>query len=924
MPGGKSRQEYRKKRAIQKMTRMVSPARAAPGSFDSLEIDPRLRLGLRQNGFTHMSAIQYHCIPALLGGSRAVLGVSRTGSGKTLAFAIPLLQRLVSLKWQKLDGLGALVILPTRELCVQTFHVMRKVGHKLDLSMGLVTGGHNVQEERQLLESMNILVATPGRLLQQLSESSNMATDNLKYLVFDEVDALLQMGFLNDIIDIVRYFPVGDGERQVCFMTATSDLKTRRLIAGVLELQGLSVDGLRVFVPVTPGALEAREGLGRLGSAGEGTGDGAREGSRNALSAPSSGAAGPHVAIVEESGASFWQEVSGAAGAAATTGSSTRQTYTLPPKLMNIVTTVHPADKLDMLYSFVISHRQHKMIAFFATCREAAFAYEAFRRIRPGTSVFGLTSKMKQTKRHEVFDSFVAADSAVLICTDIASRGVDLPMVHWVIQVDCPDSTRSYVHRAGRAARMGRAGCSILFLTAQEQAFGRKLTDSGISWSAKTVKLKKATSIRQTLAQMCIKYDYVRVLAEKALMAYAKFLMVSPDREVFPSVEEFDLEGLAKSYGLTKIPALVVSEGDGKEAKSAAGAQVPRSAKSAGSGALAMEAEGAGRAGPAMAAEALEDNRSCSAGESDVGEEGGSQDSSVVSEEGGEELALEASRGAKHTEHGGSEPASAGAHSAAESPSADRAKPAKPLTRFDHLRKRENRNLLEYAKLAGFGEGDGNGEGDDLLVVSRKLDGNLTPEERKEVEQLLQDRVLLQLRHAGADKAPELARRAGIYRSLDDSPQPALSRPRTDGAVAAAEDRFDTLRSRIAAGDETDKREYNKTVKRMRDGVGSDEEVSTSAQDSYDDSSSSSEGPDSGSNMASTVSETFSGEGTAASEGSEETADMPPASPPSKGDEATAEYSASDRPRRSSAADDAVAKLERQAAMLLRSRRQKK
>jgi ATP-dependent RNA helicase DDX10/DBP4 len=109
-----------------------------------------------------------------------VLGAARTGSGKTLAFVIPTLERLYRSRWGQIDGLGALIISPTRELALQIFDVMRICGKGHDFSAGLVIGGKDFQSEQELVNEMNILVATPGRLLQHMDETYNFDCNNLQ------------------------------------------------------------------------------------------------------------------------------------------------------------------------------------------------------------------------------------------------------------------------------------------------------------------------------------------------------------------------------------------------------------------------------------------------------------------------------------------------------------------------------------------------------------------------------------------------------------------------------------------------------------------------------------------------------------------------------------------------------------------------
>jgi ATP-dependent RNA helicase DDX10/DBP4 len=137
--------------------------------------------GLKSSHFLNPTPIQTLSIPHSLQ-NRDVLGSAKTGSGKTLAFLIPMLERLYLLKWGPMDGLGAVVISPTRELAVQTFNMLRDIGKYHSFSAGLVIGGKPLKEERDRLGRMNILIATPGRLLQHLDSTVGFESAGVKVL----------------------------------------------------------------------------------------------------------------------------------------------------------------------------------------------------------------------------------------------------------------------------------------------------------------------------------------------------------------------------------------------------------------------------------------------------------------------------------------------------------------------------------------------------------------------------------------------------------------------------------------------------------------------------------------------------------------------------------------------------------------------
>ena len=194
-------------------------------TFDSLPLSWKTKEGLRLCKFVEPTEIQRSSIPLALLGSD-ILGAAKTGSGKTLAFLIPLLELLWRQKWSQLDGLGALIISPTRELAYQTFEVLKKVGSKHDLSAGLVIGGKNIQQEQDHIQHTNIVICTPGRLLQHMDETPNFECSNLQVLVLDEADRILDLGFEATMTAILTNIPKS---RQTMLFSATQTKSVRDL-----------------------------------------------------------------------------------------------------------------------------------------------------------------------------------------------------------------------------------------------------------------------------------------------------------------------------------------------------------------------------------------------------------------------------------------------------------------------------------------------------------------------------------------------------------------------------------------------------------------------------------------------------------------------------------------------------------------------
>ncbi|ESO03291.1 hypothetical protein HELRODRAFT_140303, partial [Helobdella robusta] len=163
-------------------------------------------------------------IPSLKG--EDILGAAKTGSGKTLAFIIPILEKLFKLKWSSIDGVGALVLTPTRELAYQIFEVLRKVGKYHDFSAGLVIGGKEMNKESEFINNTNIIISTPGRLLHHMDQTPGFSVDNLQILVLDEADRMLDMGFQQDLNCILQNLPA---HKQTLLYSATQTRSVKDL-----------------------------------------------------------------------------------------------------------------------------------------------------------------------------------------------------------------------------------------------------------------------------------------------------------------------------------------------------------------------------------------------------------------------------------------------------------------------------------------------------------------------------------------------------------------------------------------------------------------------------------------------------------------------------------------------------------------------
>ncbi|XP_076278110.1 putative ATP-dependent RNA helicase DDX10 [Lasioglossum baleicum] len=193
--------------------------------FKDLPLSPKTLKGLAENNYIEMTDIQKQSIGLALRGND-ILGAAKTGSGKTLAFLIPVIEILYCKQWTRLDGLGALVITPTRELAYQIYETLRKIGIHHDISAGLIIGGKDLNFERKRMDQCNIIICTPGRLLQHMDENPLFDCVNMQVLVLDEADRCLDMGFEQTMNSIIENLP---SKRQSLLFSATQTKSVRDL-----------------------------------------------------------------------------------------------------------------------------------------------------------------------------------------------------------------------------------------------------------------------------------------------------------------------------------------------------------------------------------------------------------------------------------------------------------------------------------------------------------------------------------------------------------------------------------------------------------------------------------------------------------------------------------------------------------------------
>lgn len=194
-------------------------------TFSDLPVSRKTLRALAEFKFVKPTEIQRQSIGYALQG-RDVLGAAVTGSGKTLAFLIPVIENLYLKKWVRQDGLGAIIISPTRELAYQIFETLKKVGKYHDFSAGLIIGGKDLKFERNRMNQCNVIICTPGRLLHHMDQNPLFDCSTLQVLVLDEADRCLDMGFEKDMNAIIENLPPG---RQTLLFSATQTKSVKDL-----------------------------------------------------------------------------------------------------------------------------------------------------------------------------------------------------------------------------------------------------------------------------------------------------------------------------------------------------------------------------------------------------------------------------------------------------------------------------------------------------------------------------------------------------------------------------------------------------------------------------------------------------------------------------------------------------------------------
>jgi ATP-dependent RNA helicase RhlE len=352
-------------------------------SFHSLGLSKPLLDALAAKNYAEATPIQRQAIPTVLTG-RDLLGIAQTGTGKTAAFMLPSLDRLAAERvYLKPGQVRMLVLAPTRELASQIAASAEAYGKFMRLSVGVIFGGvPNSKSVRTVARGLDVLVATPGRLLDLIDQRA-LSLRELEILVLDEADQMLDLGFIHALKRIVALVPP---KRQTLFFSATMPRAIKEL-------------------------------------------------ADKYLTNPAEVSVAPASTTVE--------------------------------RVAQSVTMVNQAEKTALLTLFLQSNDVERALVFSRTKHGAD---KIVRQLEAaGIGANAIHGNKSQAQRERALAEFKSGHAKVLIATDIAARGIDVPGVSHVVNFDLPDVPEQYVHRIGRTARAGATGIAIAFCSSEER-----------------------------------------------------------------------------------------------------------------------------------------------------------------------------------------------------------------------------------------------------------------------------------------------------------------------------------------------------------------------------------------------------------------------------------------------------------------------
>ncbi|KAK1307860.1 DEAD-box ATP-dependent RNA helicase 17 [Acorus calamus] len=412
---------------------------------------------------------------------------SATGTGKTMVYIAPIINylQLINPRISRSDGTYALVVVPTQELCMQVYNVLQKLLHRFHwIVPGYLMGGENrAKEKARLRKGISILVATPGRLLDHLNHTASFSYVNLRWVIFDEADRILELGLTEDIKTILHLL----GSRQNMNDSGQNEglgekpsINKRHKVAW----KNASISKENEGATIPP---HKRQNLLLSATLSEKVNHLARISLENPV------LIGPNDKFSAKQPSQSGQLVlhnGRESNQSDMSTSCTTEDYNLPSELTQRYVRVSCGSRLPVLLSILKNLFEQpapqKVVVFFSTCDTVDFHYSLFSDFQwPSDSqlapdhketflkckIFRLHGKMDHNARKTTFNDFSSEKSALLLCTDVAARGLDIPRVKCIIQYDSPGEATEYVHRVGRTARLGEKGEALLFLQPVETEY---------------------------------------------------------------------------------------------------------------------------------------------------------------------------------------------------------------------------------------------------------------------------------------------------------------------------------------------------------------------------------------------------------------------------------------------------------------------
>lgn len=414
------------------------------------------------------------------------------------------MEHLFVTKWCRGDGIAAIIISPTRELAYQIFETLKKIGKYHDFSAGLIIGGKNLKFERNRMDQCNILICTPGRLLQHMDENPLFNATTMELLVLDEADRCLDMGFEKTLNAIIENFPP---QRQTLLFSATQTDSVKDLAR--LNLQNPKKIGFSASIQETKPRIVDTKDSGDVTST-----------KSDSIPAP------PPPPVLS-----------------------------VPELLQQNYVVVSLEDKITVLWSFIQNHKKQKIIVFLSTCKQVKYIYEMFCKLRPGIGMLALYGTLHQDRRITIYEQFTRRSSVVMFATDIASRGLDFPSVNWVVQMDCPEDVNQYIHRAGRSARNRKRGeCLLVLMPNEVEPMLEELrTKKSIEINKLQIDPKRLFSPRIKMEAHLAQDPELKATAQRAFVAYIKSIFLMRNKRIF-DVRTINFDAFAQSLGLVVTP----------------------------------------------------------------------------------------------------------------------------------------------------------------------------------------------------------------------------------------------------------------------------------------------------------------------------------------------------------------------------------